>query len=745
MKVFPLTAEVQEEDTLAGLVRKLTLENNEQLKHGVNGLVSPEINRSYNVIFNYVSSDFSKFADFPATTAWLPNGHIDTQHYFQCHITDFDASGDYKLHFDLNNDVFSADLQQSIPEHFMNIIDAFLADQHSNLGEISLITTSEIQKIEAWNNTEVHLDPNETLLSKFEFQVEKSPATTALVFGDESYTYKEFNDKANQLAHFLIKSGVGANDIVAVSLDRSLEMMVCIYGILKAGAAYLPLDTNLPVERLRFIADDAKFKWLFYNHNNFSADLFPDIDCYDVGQLAKELSHNPTSKPRISTEANQLAYIIYTSGSTGEPKGVKCHHKGIVNRLDWMNRDYPISPEDNFIQKTPVTFDVSLWELFWPLQQGAKLIIEQPEGHKDPEQLVSTILAHQVSVIHFVPSMLNVFITHPRVRDCGSLKHIFCSGEALPLKTVKQTYEILDQVEIFNLYGPTEASVDVTSWHCSRENLKGSVPIGFPVANTRIYILDEHLNSVPLGVKGELYIGGVQVAAGYLNREQLTQERFLDDPFVQTQGAKMYKTGDVARYREDGAIEYLGRTDSQIKLRGIRIELGEIENIIEQHCPVSEVAVLVNSKEVLFAYYTSNETASILFKDILDQWLPDYMIPTHFIALDELPLSKNGKVDKRALQELDVEMADEAVNFVAPEGEIEELLAGIWKEVLGLEQIGSNQNFIALGGHSLAAIRVTTRINEEIEINFPLNKIFELPTIKEYASFIEETLIKLLD
>jgi len=746
VQIFPLISEVLEQDTFASLLGRVTLENNENLKQGISGIVTPELNRSYNVIFNYINTAFPGFAGLPSTTSWLPSGHMDTTHYFQFHIEDFNDSGNYYLHFDLNNDIFTEELRKYVPKHFLKIADGFIRDHHGKLSELSIITKAEIQKIEAWNNTDVLFDQTETLLSKFEAQVSKTPNATALVFGQRSYTYSEFNEKANQLAHFLIEKGTKTNDIIAVSLERSLDMMVCIYGVLKAGAAYLPLDTTTPPERLRYIADNAAFKILLFNHDDIIPDQLENVSCFQFNEIKKSVfSQDKKQQPEIITQADHLAYVIYTSGSTGEPKGVKCHHKGITNRLNWMNQDYPITEKDTLIQKTPITFDVSLWELFWPLQVGAKLIIEVPDGHKDPDQLIDSITTNNVSVVHFVPSMLNAFIGNTRIAACLSLRRIFCSGEALALNTVKQTYEKLPHTDIYNLYGPTEASVDVTSWHCAKNDLEKGIPIGFPVANTRTYILDKQLKLLPIGIKGELYIGGVQVASGYLNREALTSERFINDPFSNNPAAQIYKTGDIARYRNDGAIEYLGRTDNQVKIRGIRIELGEIENVIEQHCGVSQVAVIVNEKDVLIAYYTADSINDIQFKKILLNWLPEYMIPTHFKILNELPLSKNGKIDKGALQKIDTLFLAEKETFVAPNGEIEELLAAIWKEVLELKQVGIHDNFITLGGHSLAAIRVTSRINDEIELDFRLNKIFELPTIAEYADYIEATLTELLD
>ena len=743
VKIFPLVSEILPDDTFSSLIRRVTMASNENLKYGITAAVTPEINRSYNVIFNYISTVFPDFAGIPTTTEWLHNGHIDTAHHFQCHLTDFNESGNYNLYFDLNNQLFSEALRDRIPEHFLNVIDTFLEDENSLLEQLAIITDKEVKQIAQWNATDIEFESAETLLTKFERQVQTAPHATALVFGRKEYTYNELNDKANQVANFLLTKGIGNNDLVAISFERSLEMMIYIYGIIKAGAAYLPIDSNSPAERLRFIAEDASFRVLLYNHEKLNVQL-PDISCFHIKEIEEEIELQTVTAPKVLINTGDLAYVIYTSGSTGEPKGVKCHHKGITNRLNWMNNDYPINQNDTLIQKTPITFDVSLWELFWPLQQGARLVIEQPDGHKDPEQLIASITANSVTVIHFVPSMLSVFNTNPGITNCGSLKRIFCSGEALAASIVKQTYKALPHTAIYNLYGPTEASVDVSSWHCEKNKLEDGVPIGYAVANTQLYILDEQLKLVPLGTKGELYIGGVQLASGYLNRDQLTKARFINNPFSSTGNAKIYKTGDLARYRNDGAIEYLGRTDSQVKIRGIRVELGEIEKVIEQHCEVSQVAVVIDKKEVLIAYYTADTAKEIRFMSILPEWLPEYMIPTHFQLLEEMPLSKNGKINKRALRELDTKLVETTTTFVAPEGEIEELLAEIWKDVLGLERVGAHDNFIALGGHSLAAIRVTTRINETIEINFKLNKIFEHPTISEYALYIEETLTELL-
>ncbi len=745
IQIFPLFSEISEDETFSSLIRRITLETNTYLTHAKSGLITPEISRSYNVLLNYINAVFPDFAGLPTTTTWLPNGYIDSSHFFHCHITDFNDSGNFKVQFDLNDEVFSPERRYYATQHFVKILDSFIANKDLKLSELNIITDAEKEKIESWNDTAVLFNESETLLSKFEAQVDKSPGATALIFQGHHYTYRSLNEKANQAAHFLIQKGVKPNDIVAVSLERSFELIIYIYGILKAGGAYLPIETTAPSERLRFISKDAAFKLLLFNHTNIKPENFDNLECLHTKDLENEILSFSMSKPEVKNTPEDLAYVIYTSGSTGEPKGVKCLHKGICNRLNWMNQDYPITENDTLLQKTPVTFDVSLWELFWPLQIGAKLVIEIHEGHKDPNQLIETIRSQQVSVIHFVPSMLTAFAETANIEKCNSLRNIFCSGEALPLTTVKRTYQKLSNVDIYNLYGPTEASVDVTSWHCSKSSLDMGVAIGHPVANTKIYIVDEYLNQVPIGMKGELCIGGIQVAAGYLNREELTKERFVRDVFSKEPSAKMYKTGDLARYRADGAIEYHGRTDNQIKLRGVRIELGEIEKVIEKSCEILQVAVVVDSNDSLIAYYTGKSVNEHEIKNKLLQLLPEYMVPANFKNLEELPLTKNGKINRSALKAMASSPTISEDSFVEPDGDIEELLASIWKEVLGLEKVSARDNFISIGGHSLAAIRVTARINEEVEMKFPLNKVFEFPTIAQYAKYLEETLIALMN
>jgi len=449
-----------------------------------------------------------------------------------------------------------------------------------------------------------------------------------------------------------------------------------------------------------------------------------------------------TPKTRVKQE--DIAYIIYTSGSTGAPKGVKCHHKGICNRLNWMRSDYPISHKDIFIQKTPVSFDVSLWELFLPLQIGATLVVEVPDGHKDPERLIKTIKENNVSIIHFVPSMLAIFIQNKHIVDCTSLNHLFCSGEALSASIVKKAYEKLD-VEIYNFYGPTEAAIEVARWHCNKSLISDGIPIGQPVPNTQLYILDKKNNMLPIGIPGELHIAGVQVANGYVNRNQLTKNLFIKDVFSKSPEAIMYKTGDLARYRENGDIEYLGRIDHQLKIRGQRIELGEIEKNIEKYEGVSQSIVIVDDHDNLIAFYAGNTVSENDLISFLAVKLPSYMIPSHFIKLDSFEYLPTGKVNRKKLAASIPRKNTFDKNYLEPENEIEELILEIWKEVLAIDYLGVDENFIRIGGNSLHAISITSRLKHALELELSITDIFNYPTIIKYAAYVEDIINKLLN
>ncbi|HKT30641.1 amino acid adenylation domain-containing protein, partial [Dyella sp.] len=455
----------------------------------------------------------------------------------------------------------------------------------------------------------------------------------------------------------------------------------------------------------------------------------------------------PWMREELGLTPHHLAYVIYTSGSTGKPKGVMVEHAGVVNRLWWGRQTYQMDSNDRVLQKTPFGFDVSVWELLQPLLSGARLVMAQPGGHMDPHYLAKIIEREDITTTHFVPSMLQVFLDHAPVERCQSLRRVLCSGEALPYALQTRFFSKLPAVELHNLYGPTEASIEVTAWDCRNDLHEGIVPIGRPIANTQIYILDEHRQPVPVGVAGELYLGGAGVARGYLHRPELTAERFIDDPFATRPGARLYKTGDLGRWLPDGAIEYLGRNDFQVKIRGLRIELGEIEQRLSCMSGVTSAVVVAREDEPgqkrLVAYLTldpaqaqreHSETITELRSHLLAQ-LPDYMVPAAFMILDALPSSTNGKVDRKQLPVPHATVTASA--YVAPRNHTEQVLCTIWCDILGCEQVGVRDNFFDRGGHSLLAIPLISRVKKQFGITMELQEMFRLQTIDDMARFLE--------
>ncbi|HHK8132082.1 TPA: amino acid adenylation domain-containing protein, partial [Serratia marcescens] len=626
--------------------------------------------------------------------------------------------------------------------YLVQALRAMTLNSPRSVSHIDLLPLAEREHLlHGWNRTERDYPLDQTLAALFEQQVRRTPDATALVSGAESLSYAQLNARANRLAHALIARGVGPDSRVAVCAERGLHMVTALFGILKAGGAYVPLDPAYPGERLQYILQDADPVLLLADAAGRAALGEPATP-----QLALEAALPDTlsaENPERRAQASHLAYVIYTSGSTGKPKGAMNEHRGVVNRLVWMQEAYGLTAADTVLQKTPFGFDVSVWEFFWPLMVGARLVMAKPEGHKDPDYLSRAIEQYGVTTLHFVPSMLQSFLADGQAASrCGQVVRVMCSGEALPAALVAEFYRRLPQAELHNLYGPTEAAVDVTAWHCSREADRVSVPIGRPIANTRIYLLDDHGQPVPLGAVGELYIGGVQVARGYLNRPELTAERFLSDPFAP--GGRMYRTGDVARYLANGDIEYLGRNDQQVKIRGFRIECGEIEAVLATHPAVREAVVdarAVGDDKRLVAWVVpaadvAEETLAGALRQHVSAALPDYMVPSAWVVVAALPLSPNGKLDRRALPE--PQGAQSQAAYEAPQGEHETLLAGIWRELLNVEQVGRHDNFFELGGHSLLAVRLTNRL-QQVEWQLPLQTLFANPTLLALAQQLRRT------
>jgi amino acid adenylation domain-containing protein len=650
------------------------------------------------------------------------------------HLNVAEKNGGLELRCDYSTDLFEQQTVQRWLGYLKRLLEGIAANLENPISQLPLLSEAERQQIVVkWNDTKRKY-PSDVLLHKLvETQVELSPDAVALVFDGEPISYGALNGRANQLAHRLCKLGVGPNTVVGIFAERSIEMVIGLLATLKANGAYLPLDPNYPIERLGFMLGDAQPHVVLTQRHltdrlpqNTAQLLFLDED------LNSEIDTNPSNLGH----PEDLAYVIYTSGSTGQPKGAMNTHRGICNRLLWMQETYRLTAEDRVLQKTPFTFDVSVWEFFWPLLAGARMVIARPGLHGDSSYLIDNICTNSVTTVHFVPPMLAAFLEDRKAGRCSPvLRRVICSGEALPFDLQERFFAIFPNVELHNLYGPTEAAVDVTFWKCQRGVPGRVVPIGRPIANTQMYVLDRAMQPVPIGVAGELHIGGVQLARGYLARPELTAEKFVPNPFGD---GRLYKTGDLARYRSDGAIEFLGRIDHQVKLRGFRIELGEIEGVIKKHCAVRECVALVREEGIeankrLVAYVVAGDLSPDELRQHAQQSLPEYMVPSAFVFLDRLPLTANGKLDRRALPAPE-KPTDQRVQ---PQTAIERTLVNIWRTVLGVDWIGVDDNFFELGGDSLTALRVVNQLRELIGNRASLALVHRAPTVAQLAKQLE--------
>ncbi|NEA64769.1 amino acid adenylation domain-containing protein [Streptomyces sp. SID12488] len=586
--------------------------------------------------------------------------------------------------------------------------------------DLEVLAESERAVLGDWNDTAQEV-ASTSLPELFRAQVARTPDALALVFGEQRLTYAELDGRVERTARVLAGMGVGPERTVAVTLPRSVDLVVALLAVHRAGGAYLPLDADYPAERLAFMLADAKPVVVI-------RDALPEAALHAAETEAELPEFYDPSSP---------AYVIYTSGSTGTPKGVVVPHEGIANRLQWMQGEYGLGADDRVLQKTPTSFDVSVWEFFWPLITGAALVVAKPEGHKDPVYLAGLIQDQGITTAHFVPSMLQMFLEEPSASACLGLRRVMCSGEALP-DELAQRFRAVLPAELHNLYGPTEASVDVTAAQVTEATDR--VSIGRPVWNTRAYVLDAGLRQVPPGVVGELYLSGVQLARGYLRRPGLTAERFTADPFGEP-GSRMYRTGDLARWTTEGTLEYLGRTDDQVKIRGFRVELGEIESVLARHDTVAQVTVVARDQQ-LVAYVVPAAASAPVDTSALRRHtaaaLPEHMVPAAIVVLDALPLTPSGKLDRKSLPAPDFTAAATGTGEGLPRTPREEILCGLFADVLGLERVGVHDDFFTLGGHSLVAMRLAARIRAALAAEVSLRTVFEAPTVARLAERLRE-------
>lgn len=741
MNVLPLRLEVSPEATFAELVRQVVLGIRKVRRHqrfryedirrdlrllGENrGLVGP--------LVNVMPFDYDvDFAGSPARARNLSAGPVDD---LTLNIYDRSDGRGLRVDHDGNPALYGEEQLSAHQERFLHLVERLSrTDPHVPTAAHGIATEAELELVVGtFNDTHRTLPPT-TLIGPIESRAARTPDATALVYGDTSLTYEELNTRANRLARHLRTLGARPGALVAVSVPRSVELVVSLLAVLKAGAAYLPLDPDYPEQRLTYMLKDAAPVCAVTDRaGRLPEDTGTPLVVLDGLDVSGYLWVNPS---RPLTPAHP-AYVIYTSGSTGRPKGVVVSHGAIDNRLRWMQSAYGLTSEDRVLQKTPSSFDVSVWEFFWPLRQGAVLVVAEPGGHKDPAYLARLIREQAVTTCHFVPSMLQVFLADADAGACGSLRRVFCSGEALPRETANAFGRELPGVELHNLYGPTEAAVDVTYHACAADS-SGPVPIGRPVWNTRLYVLDAALRPCPPGVPGELFLAGRQLAEGYLGRPELTASRFVADPFGRP-GARMYRTGDLAYWSEQGEVVYLGRTDDQVKLRGQRIELGEIETALAAHDGVDGACALVREDrpgEQRLVGYVTGGADPVAVRASLARELPEHMVPSAVVALDAFPLSPNGKLDRRALP---APVFSGGAGSRRPSDAREEALTRLFAQVLGVGTVGPDDAFFDLGGTSLLAVRLVARVREEFGAELTIGSLFESPTPAALAARLGST------
>ncbi|MFG2872557.1 amino acid adenylation domain-containing protein [Streptomyces sp. NPDC048338] len=662
------------------------------------------------------------------------------------------ADGGFDGLIEYSTELFDAETAARIGTALRLVLET--GDPETALSALAVLTEEDRTRLVAdWSGAGVPPvpAPQPTVHAHIEAQADRTPDLVAVECEGRTLTYAALDRRANRLAWALRELGVGPGKPVGVALPRSPELMVTLLAVLKAGGAYLPLEADYPQARIETMLADAGAEVVVTDTTAVPAGLVEAATAAGARVLCHRkdaglIDGRPEDRPDSGAGAGDLAYVIFTSGSTGRPKGAMNEHRAVVNRLLWMHRTLGLAEGEGVLQKTPVGFDVSVWELFWPLMVGGRCVLAPPGSHRDPERLCALIESAGVTTVHFVPSMLAAFLGADRLERAGTaLRRIVCSGEELPAALADACAAALPEAALFNLYGPTEAAVDVT-WYACAEGYGSSVPIGRPLDGARVYVVDASGRPVPVGVPGELLLGGVAVGRGYWRRPGLTAERFVPDPFGEP-GGRLYRTGDLCRWRSDGTIQYLGRIDHQIKLRGMRIEPGEIEAALRARPEVdsavvglragrSGTPVLVGHVRPAGAPDAADDGAGLVerLRAYLRETLPAHMVPSALVLVPEWPLSPNGKLDRARLP--DPLPAESGAGHTAPASDLERELCALWSEVLGVERVGVTDNFFDLGGHSLLATKLIARVRARQEVELPLDRLFTAPTVRAMAQAV---------
>ena len=673
----------------------------------------------FQVMFNHQQRDLSALRRLPGLLAdELPWHSREAKFDLQLHSEE-DRNGRLSLSFDYADELFDCATIQRLAEHFIHLLQAVCTQPQHAIGDLPLMQADEQQP---WS--EAPCAPARHWLP--ELLNQQTSDATALVWQDGSLTFAQLHTQANRLAHYLRDKGVGPDVCVAIAAERSPQLLIGLLAIIKAGGAYVPLDPDYPAERLAYMLKDSGVQLLLTQ-----TALLPQLPSAEgvcvIAMDSLHLDSWPTQAPGLHLHGDNLAYVIYTSGSTGQPKGVGNTHGALAERLQWMQATYQLNETDVLMQKAPISFDVSVWECFWPLITGCRLVLAGPGEHRDPHRIAQLVQEHGVTTLHFVPPLLQLFIDEPLVAECTSLRRLFSGGEALPAELRNRVLARLPAVQLHNRYGPTETAINVTHWQCAASDGERS-PIGRPLGNVICRVLDEQLNPLPAGVPGELCIGGIGLARGYLGRAGLTAERFVADP-LGAAGARLYRTGDRARWNADGVLEYLGRLDQQVKLRGFRVEPEEIEALLLALGGIAQAVVLVRDAQLIGYYTADTELDEQRVKTALAAELPEYMVPALLMRLDAMPLSPSGKLDRRALPE----PVWQTREHVEPHTPLQLQIAAIWREVLGLPRIGLRDDFFALGGHSLLATQIISRTRQACDVELPLRTLFEASELGDFA------------
>ncbi|HEU4883511.1 MAG TPA: amino acid adenylation domain-containing protein, partial [Longimicrobium sp.] len=640
-------------------------------------------------------------------------------------------------------ELFDASTVDRMLEHFGALLATVAADPDQALSDVSLLGADERRRVvEEWSAAsfvDAEADARPVHVA-FAAQAMRTPDAVALAFVGGTLTYAELDARANQLANHLRRKGVGPDTNVGVCLERSPALVVALLGVLKAGGAYVPLDPSYPADRLAWMLTDAGAPLLLTEQRLL--DRLPSHagETLCLEQALEAVAAESVEAPSVAVDPEHLAYVIYTSGSTGRPKGVGVPHRALAAHMSWMQRAYPLSADDRVLQKTPFSFDASVWEFWAPLLAGATLVVGGPEAHRDPAELARAVAEERITILQLVPSLLHALLDAGTLAGARSLRRLFCGGEALPAELAARAIDLLETdggLEVINLYGPTEVCIDSVVHSFAGTEAGATVPIGRPVDQVRAYVLDGSGQPVPVGVAGELCLGGAQLARGYLGRAALTAEAFVPDPFGTDAGARLYRTGDRARWLADGTLEYLGRVDTQLKVRGFRVEPGEIEGVLAEHPSVRRAVVVVREGR-LVAYVVTDAATSISsdLRDHLRGRLPAHMVPAAVVVLDALPVTPSGKVDRRALPAPMAGAGDEG-RRLKPGTELEARIAALWQDLLGVEEVGAEDNFFDLGGHSLLLIRMQARLSQEMGREVPVVELFQRPTVRSLAALLQ--------